>query len=86
MVIIIDYKSGDFYLKGSHIEYLVKSGLISDALETYNTNAQIDSINTNAKYVCIYCTPSISPTPTNKDIIMYQLKPFKQYIYCKISN
>ena len=64
MVIITDYKSGDFHLKGYHIEYLVKFGFISDALETY-LNVQMiwwllfvfdmDSINKNSK--CPYCTP-----------------------------
>ena len=39
----------------------------------------IDSINKDTKY--IYCTPLISPTPTDKNIIIFQLKPFEQYIY-----
>ena len=39
MVLIIDYKSVDFYLKECHSEYLVKYGFITDALETYNINA-----------------------------------------------
>ena len=29
------------------------------------------------------CTPFIPPTPTDKNVIMYQLKPFKQYIWYK---
>ena len=41
MVIITDHKSGDFYLKEYHIEYLAKFGCINDALETYNINAQL---------------------------------------------
>ena len=40
----------------------------------------INSINEDTKYM--YCTPLISPTPTDRNIIVYQLKPFKQYIYC----
>ena len=40
----------------------------------------INCIKQDTKY--IYYTPLISPTSTDKNIIVYQLKPFKQYIYC----
>ena len=32
-------------------------------------------------YLAISIVPLISPNPTDKNIIMYQLKPFKHYIY-----
>ena len=41
MVIITDHKSDVFYLKEHHIECLVKFGFITDALETYDVNAQM---------------------------------------------
>ena len=45
----------------------------------YNWVWYIDNINEGTKRIC--CTPLISPTPTSKDIIMHQLKPFRWYIY-----
>ena len=36
-------------------------------------------MNEDTKYIC--CTPLMSPTPTDKNITMHQLKPFKRYVY-----
>ena len=71
---------------------MVKFGFISDAVKTCNINIQmvkpllfdIDSINIDTKY--IYCTPLISPTSTDENIIMYQLKPFNSIFTVKMSS
>ena len=39
----------------------------------------IDGINKDTKQ--IHCTPLTPPTPTDKNVIIFQLKPFEQYIY-----
>ena len=72
MVIKTDYKSGDFYLKEYYFEYT------SPKIKYCPIEFDIDTINKDTNYV--YCTPLISPNLTNKNIIMYQLKPFKQPI------
>ena len=74
MVIITYYKSADFYLKVYHIKYISRAKIKYCPIEF-----DIDSINEDTNY--IYCTQIISPYPTDKDIIMYQLKPFKHYIH-----
>ena len=69
IVIIIGYKSGDFYLKEYHIVYTIQKSNIGPIV------FDIDSMNGYVYY--IYCTPLISPNPTHENIILYQLKPFK---------
>ena len=39
----------------------------------------IDSVNKYTNYTC--CTPLTSPNPTDKNIIVYQLKPSEQYTH-----
>ena len=72
MLIITDYKSGEFYLKKYYIEYT------SAKIKYCPIEFDIDSIQKDTN--CIYCTPLKLPNATNKDIIMCQLKPFKQHV------
>ena len=51
MVIITDYKSGDFYLKGYHIEYA------SPEIEYYPIELDIDNVNEYTNYK--FCTYSM---------------------------
>ena len=65
MVILTNYKSGDFYLEGYHIEFT------SPKVKYCPIEFDIDSINEGTKYTC--CTPILSPNFTDKNIIMHQL-------------
>ena len=67
MVILHDNKPGEY------IEYT------SPKIKYYPIEFDIASINKDT--TCIYCTPFATPNAADKNIIMRQLKPFKQYIY-----
>ena len=71
MVIISDYKSDDFYLKGYHIEYT------SPKIRYCPIELDIDSINKDTKYT--YCTPLIAATPTIKILFKYNCRNCNSY-------
>ena len=56
MVIITDYKPGDLYFKGYHVEYLVK--LVLSVIGSKHINAQMNDIHT-AQYHVILISVSI---------------------------
>ena len=62
MVRTTDYKSGDLYLKGYHIE------CTSPKIKCCPIDFDIDIINEDTSY--IYSTPLISSNPTDKNTIV----------------
>ena len=66
MVMITDYKSSDFHLKGHDIESA------SPKIKYCSIEFDAESVNKYTKHTC--CTPIASTNPSDEKIIMHQWK------------
>ena len=71
-VVITEYEFGNFHLKEQYIE------CTSPKMNLCPIEFDLDVINEDTNYRC--CTPLISHNPTDENVIMHQLKPFKQCV------